>query len=118
MRESLTYNMIPLPHHEMLSIEPVNIVTNVSSHAYYGYQPIIYTRSKDISQTERNNEAIRENIQMEVQFDNIDENNMQIEKGGLRHVNRKRRSEQMTDGTGEFKKRRQNEVPNNFKFGK
>lgn len=100
--------MIPLPRDEILNVEPTNVITNISSNVYYGYQPRIHTHVKDSQININQEQRISDDDQMEIHFHNFHENNMQIENDITRYVNRKRRLQETTnDNTEEFKKRRQ-----------
>lgn len=115
MRESINYNMIPLPCDNMnilVNVGSRNFLTNISSNAYYGYQSQVHVENKETSVTDSGSQGVKDNVSMDVQ-DGFHENNcdMQIEND-MRH-NRKRRC--CYDGLVEFKKRRQNPqyIPSN-----
>lgn len=100
--------MIPLPCDNMSDVVNVGtapFLTNVSSNAYYGYQPQWPVESKQdpISSTARR-AAKNTNPKMEMQL--IDDWNMQIENDGTLQVSRKR--SRCSDQSEELKKRRQN----------
>lgn len=105
----LSYNMIPIVQDNMNDIgSRINILTNVSSNAYYGYQPQVYLEEKNTAQTNQSNKMDSNASNMDIQYNN---NNilcceaMQTENIP-RQVNRKRRWDHR-DEFIEFKKRRQ-----------
>lgn len=109
MRESINY-MIPLPYDNMndiiINVGTKNFLTNVSSNAYYGYQPQPHVQNKEDFINSTKAQATKDNT-MEVQYDWIEENsNMQTESDFKRHANRKRRC--CYDEITKIKKRRQN----------
>lgn len=107
MRESINYNIIPLPRDNMnISIDSSKFLTNVSSNGYYGYQPQLQVQNKQFSESYPETQITRDNTTMEVQF-HIQENcNMQIEHN-TRDGSRKRRC--CYDEMRDFKKRRQHD---------
>lgn len=93
--------MIPLPCDNMNDILNVGsriFLTNVSSNAYYGYQPQHYVQNKESYINDNKIHLTKDNTSMEVQYSC--EENRDI------HASRKRRC--CYDEIREFKKRRQN----------
>ncbi|KAJ8968755.1 hypothetical protein NQ314_002128 [Rhamnusium bicolor] len=105
MRESLHYSMIPIPQDNMNEIifnGSRRILTNVSSNGYYGYQPQIHVQEKSNTQS---SQMTGEICDMDVQFNNLpNTEEMQMENGIPRLVNRKRRWE-YPDELDAFKKK-------------
>ncbi|XP_018572474.1 uncharacterized protein LOC108911884 isoform X2 [Anoplophora glabripennis] len=107
----LSYNMIPIVQDNMNDIgSRVNILTNVSSNAYYGYQPQVYLEEKNAAQTNQTARMDNNTSNMDIQYNN--NNNLCYEamqtENIPRQVNRKRRWDHR-DEFVEFKKRRQTE---------
>lgn len=105
----LSYNMIPIVQDNMNDIgSRINILTNVSSNAYYGYQPQVYLEEKHTAQTDQRDRMDNNISNMDTQCNN--NNNLCCEamqtENLPRQVNRKRRWDHR-DEFVEFKKRRQ-----------
>lgn len=108
MRESINYNMIPLPCDNMnilINAGPRNFLTNVSSSGYYGYQPQVHFQPKECIQNE-SQISKENNTVMEVQYYAQENYSMEAEYE-MRQTNRKRRH--CYDERGEFKKRRESD---------
>lgn len=111
MRESINYNMLPLPYDDsndiLMNVDSRHLLTNVSSNAYYGYQPQLHVQNKTVFSNHNKPHDTKDNsLGMEIQYNCFEKNcEMQIENDITRHATRKRRC--CYDDVGEFKKRRQ-----------
>lgn len=110
MRESINYNMIPLPCDNMnvlINVGPRNFLTNISSNGYYGYQPRVHSQQKECMVSHNESQISKENnTVMEVQSCFQENRSMEVEYE-MRQASRKRRY--CYDERGEVKKRRQND---------